>query len=105
MAIRSLEKAGKIPAGVFIDTVSAISVGLQGETVLVDLDYNEDSTCAVDMNFVMTGKGQFVEIQGTAEKGSFTKAEMDQMTEKAIHALAQVREIQVSRLRQVGLKL
>jgi ribonuclease PH len=99
MAIRSLEKAGKIPAGVFIDTVSAISVGLQGETVLVDLDYNEDSTCAVDMNFVMTGKGAFVEIQGTAEHHPFTQAQMQMMTDAAIKALTQITELQRSTMK------
>ncbi len=99
MAIRSLEKAGKIPAGVFIDTVSAISVGLQGETVLVDLDYNEDSTCAVDMNFVMTGKSAFVEIQGTAEHHPFTQAQMQMMTDAAIKALTQITELQRSTMK------
>lgn len=94
MAVRSLEKSGKIPTGVFVDTVSAISVGLQGETVLVDLDYNEDSSCAVDMNFVMTGKGAFVEIQGTAEHHPFTQEQMQTMTDAAIKALKEVTVLQ-----------
>ena len=45
-----------------IDTVAAVSVGMKNGEVLVDLDYNEDSSCDVDMNFVVTGRGGFVEV-------------------------------------------
>jgi ribonuclease PH len=82
----------------WIDTVSAISVGMRGGQVLVDLDYREDSSCDVDMNFVVTGKGEFVEIQGTAEKQSFTRAQMEQMTDQAIQATLRLRELQLSTL-------
>jgi ribonuclease PH len=85
----------KIQPNVIIDTIGAISVGIKDGGVLVDLDYNEDSSCDVDMNFVMTGKGAFVEVQGTAEKKPFTKANLDQMTEAATAALAEIREIQL----------
>lgn len=93
-AIKKLEKEGKISPGAFIDTVAAISVGLKDGEVLVDLDYNEDSSCDVDMNFVMTGKGGFVEIQGTAEHASFTQEEMKKMTDSAISALKKIDDTQ-----------
>ena len=59
--------------------MAAISVGVcQGEAVL-DLDYAEDSTAEVDMNVVMTGRGEFVEVQGTAEGAPFSGVQMEQM--------------------------
>ena len=91
IAIQKLVKEGKVPANAFTETVAAISVGLKGHEVLVDLDYNEDSSCEVDMNFVMTGRGGFVEIQGTAEQKPFSFVQMTAMTEsatKAIEAIA-----------------
>lgn len=91
----ALKKIGKFNDGAWTDTVAAISVGLKQGGVLVDLDYNEDSSCDVDMNFVVTGKGLFVEVQGTAEKKGFSKAELDLMTSGALLALEQIREIQL----------
>ena len=61
------------------DSVAAISVGKVDGEVLLDLNYEEDSKAEVDMNVVMTGGGKFVEIQGTAEGGVFTKKEMDEL--------------------------
>ncbi len=95
IALNKLIEAGKIPASVWIDTVSAISIGMKDGKVLVDLDYNEDSTADVDMNFVVQGKDQFIEVQGTAERNPFSKAEMDLMTEAAFRATSQLREIQL----------
>jgi len=61
------------------DSVAAISVGVYQGTPVLDLDYLEDSSCDTDMNVVMTGKGGFVEIQGTAEGEAFTHKEMNAM--------------------------
>ena len=72
---------------------------MKGGEVLVDLDYVEDSSCDVDMNFVMTGKGLFVEIQGTAEHQPFSKHDMDEMTNAAIASLLQLHELQRSVLK------
>jgi ribonuclease PH len=96
LALQKLASEGKITSlkSAWIDTVSAISIGMRDGQVLTDLDYNEDSTCDVDMNFVVTGKGEFVEVQGTGEGRSFSKADLDKMTEAAMHATAQIREIQ-----------
>jgi ribonuclease PH len=59
------------------DAVAAVSVGIVQGTPLLDLEYTEDSACDTDMNVVMTGSGGFVEVQGTAEGASFSRAEMD----------------------------
>jgi ribonuclease PH len=62
-----------------IDFVAATSVGIVRNTTLLDLCYDEDSSAEVDFNVVMTGRGRFVEVQGTAEGTVFTKADMDRM--------------------------
>lgn len=61
------------------DFLSAISVGIIGDDALLDLCYEEDANAVVDMNIVMTGSGQFVEIQGTGEKYPFTDAQLAEM--------------------------
>ena len=59
------------------DSVAAISCGIVAGQAVLDLDYVEDSGASVDMNFVMTGDGRFVEVQGTAEEEPFSHAELD----------------------------
>ena len=76
-AMAILKSRGLIKKRPLTDYLAAISVGKVGGEILVDLAYNEDSTAEVDLNLVMTGKGQFVEIQGTAEKTPFAKQDMD----------------------------
>jgi ribonuclease PH len=76
-AFRKMVKNGMIENIPVRDSVAAISVGKVDGEVLLDLNYEEDSKAEVDMNIVMTGSGKFVEIQGTAEGGVFTKKEMD----------------------------
>ena len=66
-AIEYLLKEKKLAETPIIDSVAAISVGIMNDKALLDLDYAEDTKCDTDMNFVMTGSGDFVEIQGTAE--------------------------------------
>ena len=108
LALGKLHKQGKIPAKslkeVWLDTVSAISIGLNQGEILTDLDYNEDSTCDVDMNFVIMGQGGFIEVQGTAEKRAFTKSDFDKMTEAAVKATNDLRAIQLSVLEKAGVK-
>ena len=66
------------------DMVAAVSVGVVGGQPVLDLDYAEDSSCDTDMNVVMTGRGGFVEVQGTAEGEPFSRVQMT-----ALVALAQ----------------
>ena len=83
-AVNKLVAAGKLPASPLKDFVAAVSVGIVGGTPVLDLDYDEDSSCDTDMNVVMTGSGGIVEVQGTAEGEPFSRTELD-----ALLALAQ----------------
>lgn len=82
-AVRGWIDRGIVNADPIRDAVAAVSVGIVDGKALLDLSYEEDSQAHVDMNFVMTGAGRFVEIQGTAEGAPFTKAQMGRMTELA----------------------
>jgi len=66
-------------SGAVRDCVAAVSVGIVGGVPVLDLNYIEDSGAAVDMNVVMTGAGEFVEVQGTAEQAPFGRARLDEM--------------------------
>lgn len=76
------------------DYLSAISVGIVNNQILLDLEYEEDSRAEVDMNFVMTGSGLFIEVQGTAERVPFNKEQLDQMTELAVNGIQKIIERQ-----------
>ena len=78
-ACRKLVDAGDVPRNPVLDHVVAVSVGIVGGRVLADLDYSEDSTAEVDMNVVMTGDGRLIEVQGTAEREPFSRAQLDAM--------------------------
>jgi ribonuclease PH len=66
------------------DQLAAVSVGIVGgQGACLDLNYDEDSTAAVDMNIVMTGDGRLVEVQGTAEGDPFSRKQMDQLMDLA----------------------
>ncbi|MFI5305471.1 MAG: ribonuclease PH [Nitrospiria bacterium] len=77
-ALTLIQKKGMIKKIPIKDYLAAVSVGRINGEVYLDLDYSEDSIAQTDMNVVMTGKEQFVEIQGTAEKGSFSREDLDQ---------------------------
>lgn len=89
-AISFLLKNGKISESPLKDSVAAISVGVYQGTPVLDLDYIEDSDCDTDMNVVMTGKGGFVEIQGTAEGEPFERDAMNAMLDLATHGIQQL---------------
>jgi ribonuclease PH len=78
-AVSWLLEQGKLSESPIRDHVAAVSVGIVKGVPLLDLDYNEDSGCDTDMNVVMTGRGGFVEVQGTAEGEAFSSAEMDRL--------------------------
>ncbi|WP_022873184.1 ribonuclease PH [Nesterenkonia alba] len=89
------EKLISRKAEVLTDSVSAISVGvLPDGTAVLDLPYGEDSTAGTDMNVVVTGSGDFVEIQGTAEGTPFTRAQLDELLDLAVAGTHQLAEIQ-----------
>jgi ribonuclease PH len=83
------------------DSVAAISCGIVDGQAVLDLDYVEDSGASVDMNFVMTGDGRFVEVQGTAEEEPFSHAELDTLrglAEEGCRELARLQKTARSRL-------
>lgn len=86
LAVKKLLAVSELKANPIINYVSAVSVGLHNDQILLDLNYDEDSSISTDMNFVMTDKGTFVEVQGTAEHHPFTKQQMLNMMETAERA-------------------
>lgn len=103
IALNKLITSNQVPATAWIDSVAAISVGMKSDRVLADLDYIEDSSCDVDMNFVITGHGSFVEVQGTGEQCVFSKTQLDRMTDVAISATQEISRIQQSTLNKLGI--
>jgi ribonuclease PH len=93
-AIAKLQASGALTTNPLKDQVAAISVGIFEGTPVLDLDYPEDSNCDTDMNIVMTGSGNFVEIQGTAEGAAFTRAEMNALLDLAGAGIRQLIELQ-----------
>jgi ribonuclease PH len=89
-----LRKKGVLTAPPLKDSVAAISVGMMGKKIYLDLCYEEDSKADVDMNFVMTGSGRLVEVQGTAERTPFEDQDLRRMTETARKAIRQLTETQ-----------
>jgi ribonuclease PH len=76
------------------DSVGAVSVGIVGGELLLDLDYSEDSTADVDLNVVMTGDGRLVEVQATAERDPFTRAQLDELLELARMGIEEIGDAQ-----------
>ncbi len=85
------------------DSVAAISVGVVGGTPCLDLDYVEDSGADVDMNVVMTGKGRFIEVQGTGERTTFDEAEMRSLLRLARSGIQRITRYQRKLLAGSGL--
>jgi ribonuclease PH len=99
-AITFLQKKKLLQQQPIKDFVGAVSVGIYQGTPLLDLDYSEDSACGCDMNVVMTGAGNFVEVQGTAEGETFARAELDQLLALAHSG---IRELIAHQRRALGL--
>lgn len=87
LAVNRLLAAGKIQRNIITNEVAAISVGVVDDTPLLDLKYDEDSRAEVDMNVVCTGDGRFIEVQGTAEREPFSRAQMDSLLALATDGL------------------
>lgn len=93
-ALKTLRDRGVMAEIPLKEAVAAVSVGILDGEALLDLNYPEDSSAEVDMNFVMTASGRFVEVQGTAEAEPFTAAQMDAMRELASEGIRCLFEIQ-----------
>ena len=99
-AVSRLINKGLIKENPLRDFVAAISVGVYNGVPVLDLDYAEDFACDTDMNVVMTGSGNFVEVQGTAEGHAFNRNEMNAMLDLAQNGIAQLIEMQKTALAQ-----
>jgi len=103
-AFAVLKKKGAVTAPPLKDSLAAISVGMVGNKVCLDLCYEEDSKADVDMNFVMTGSGLLVEVQGTAERTPFEDRDLRRMTAAARKAILELTRLQkISLGKQEGL--
>lgn len=99
-AVATLLQRGLLSASPIKEAVAAVSVGIVEGEALLDLDYLEDSGAEVDMNFVMTSSGRFVEVQGTAEAEPFTIEQMDSMRQLAMDGIQQLFTLQQQALKQ-----
>ncbi|MCL2492232.1 MAG: ribonuclease PH, partial [Coriobacteriia bacterium] len=93
-ALRFWKTAAKIPTLPITGQVAAISVGRVGAKTVTDLDFAQDSRAEVDMNVVMDDKGNYIEIQGTAEKATFNDEQLREMLETAKNAIDELLEAQ-----------
>jgi ribonuclease PH len=94
LALGQLRHYGSIAKEPLKGVVAATSVGIVNGVALIDLDYEEDSSASVDMNVVMTGEGQFVEVQATGEKTTYTEEQLTQMLALARRGIADLIELQ-----------
>ncbi len=86
----ALVASGRLAASPVVNHVAAVSVGIVGDDVLLDLAYDEDVAAEVDCNVVMTGEGALIEVQGTAEGEPFTRAQLDRMLDVAGAGIAEL---------------
>ena len=89
-ALGWMKAQGMLSALPVRDFVAAVSVGVYQGTAVLDLDYAEDSGCDTDMNVVMTGRGGFIEVQGTAEGAPYSRADMDALLSLASRGIEEL---------------
>lgn len=94
LAMKKLVNEGILAENPIISNVAAISVGIVGGTPMLDLKYSEDSAAEVDMNVVMNGEGRFVEVQGTGEEATYTRAELNELLDLAEAGINKIIELQ-----------
>jgi ribonuclease PH len=100
LAIGTLLSVGKLKKSPIRSHVAAVSVGIIGGVPMLDLNYSEDSTADVDFNLVMTDRGEFVEIQGTAERNPFGNAALQELLHLGNKGILELIEIQRQSLRK-----
>lgn len=102
LASNHLLKIGKIARPLTANQVAAVSVGIVGNTPLLDLKYDEDSRAEVDMNVVCTSDGRFIELQGTAEREPFSRSQMDELLALATQGIEVLVGLQKSAISQTA---
>jgi len=98
LACGKLVKEGTLDALPLKDSVAAVSCGVVNGEAVLDLPYVEDSTAEVDMNFVITGAGGLIEVQGTGEQAPFSRAQLDRLTDLAVAGCEELKAIQQAAL-------
>ncbi|PQO24428.1 ribonuclease PH [Rhodobacteraceae bacterium WD3A24] len=94
LAVNQMLRAGDVITDPITDHVAAISCGIYAGQPIIDLDYAEDSEAGTDGNFVINGAGRLIEVQMSAEGATFSRAEMDDLIDKAMEGTAQLVAIQ-----------
>lgn len=94
LALKPLIASGEVPKSVLAHQIAAISVGIVDGRPLLDLPYVEDSAADVDMNVVMTGEGNFVEVQGTGESAPYSRTELDALLDLAAAGIKDLTQLQ-----------
>jgi ribonuclease PH len=93
-ALADAVERGLLSSNPIVDEVAAVSVGLVGGEMILDLDYEQDVAADVDMNVVMTGRGLLVEVQGTAERAPFSRKELDGLLDLATVGIEELHDMQ-----------
>jgi ribonuclease PH len=102
LATHRLRRRGAIDKSPLRDSIAAVSVGVVGGHVVLDLPYEEDSRAEVDMNVVATGSGRLAEVQGTGEGATFSRDELEAMTNLALAGIAELTRLQRAALEAAG---
>ncbi len=104
LAFDKLTRAKAVSPRALKTSVAAVSVGLVDGEARLDLNYAEDSRAEVDFNVVMTGEGNFVEVQGTGEGATFSRTQMNELLKLAQKGIATLLQIQQQTLREAGVR-
>ena len=99
IAIGKLLESGQLTENPFTNSVAAVSVGVYQDTPVLDLNYLEDKDAAVDANLVMTGSGQYVEVQSSGEESTFSRKQLDELLvlgSKGVNEIIQLQELAIS---------
>lgn len=94
LAVDQLQKSGDVVSDPLVDPVAAVSCGIYAGQPVLDLDYPEDSVAGVDGNFIMTGSGQLIEVQMSAEGATFSRSQMDELMNLAEKGVGELVEAQ-----------
>ena len=105
LAVDRLMVDGRIPSNPLTGSVAAVSCGMLRGRALLDLDYREDSRADVDMNLVMTSKGEMVEVQATGEGGTLSRADLDALLSLGEAGIAELRMLQLGALGEAARRL
>ena len=96
LAVQALMDRGELNASPLTDSVAAVSAGISGGNLLLDLDYAEDKDAEVDFNIVMTGRGRFIEVQGTGEESTFSHEQLQDLIALAQKGLRELSALQAA---------